>query len=318
MLIGHDAGRGANRRDPENGDMLSIRAALFCVGACFCYGIGTYFVNYRFVEKEQAMSSTVLSKVLPKQWLVYQPLLNELVSRDIKLRYRRSVLGYLWSLLNPLLMMIIMTTVFSLILRFNVENYPLYVISGSTIFGFFNEACGASMNSILFNGALLKKVYVPKYIFPLSSVVSSFVTMLFSCVAIFIVMLFTHATFHWTLLLIPIPLLCIFLFSLGFGLLLSSTTVYFRDMQHLWGVITTGWMYLTPIFWPSNTVPADFQWLIQINPMYHFIEFFRSLLISGTVPPVMSFVTVFAWALFALALGVVVFRKLQRNFVLHI
>ena len=264
------------------------------------------------------MSSTVLSNVLPKQWSVYRPLLNELVSRDIKLRYRRSVLGYLWSLLNPLLMMIIMTTVFSLILRFNVENYPLYVISGSTIFTFFNEACGASMNSIIFNGALLKKVYVPKYIFPLSSVVSSFVTMLFSCAAIFIVMLFTRATFHWTLLLIPIPLLCIFLFSLGFGFLLSSTTVYFRDMQHLWGVITTGWMYLTPIFWPSNTVPADFQWLIQINPMYHFIDFFRDLLINGTVPPVMSFVAVFGWALVALALGVVVFRKLQRNFVLHI
>lgn len=264
------------------------------------------------------MTSTTLPSFLPQHWKQYFPLLHELVSRDIKLRYRRSVLGYLWSLLNPLLMMIIMTTVFSLILRFDVENYPLYVISGSTLFTFFNEACGAAMNSILWNGALLKKVYVPKYIFPLSSVASSFVTMLFSCVAILIVMIFTRAHFYWTILLVPVPLLCIFLFSLGFGFLLSSTTVYFRDMQHLWGVITTGWMYLTPIFWPSSMIPSDFQWLVAINPMYHFIDFFRNILINGVVPPVSSFVICFGWAIAAVALGVFVFKKLQRNFVLHI
>lgn len=248
----------------------------------------------------------------------YKPLLDELVTRDIKLRYRRSILGYVWSLLNPLLMMIIMTTVFSLILRFNVENYPLYVISGSTLFTFFTEACGTALNSILINGALIKKVYIPKYIFPLSSVVSSFVTMLFSCAAIVIVMIFTQSHFYWTQLLVPVPLLCVFVFALGFGFLLSSVTVYFRDMQHLWGVITTAWMYITPIFWPSSTVPDDFQWLIQINPMYHFINFFRQILIDGVVPDPMAWLTCVVWAIVALVLGILVFRKLQRDFVLHI
>lgn len=264
------------------------------------------------------MQKAIAAKASFAGFQQYRPLINELVTRDIKLRYRRSVLGYVWSLLNPLLMMLIMTTVFSLILRFNVENYPLYVITGSTIFTFFTEACGQALNSIIINGALIKKVYIPKYIFPLSSVASSFVTMLFSCAAILIVMIFTQAHFYWTLLLAPVPLACVFVFSLGFGFFLSSVTVYFRDMQHLWGVITTAWMYLTPIFWPATTIPEDLQWIITCNPMYHFITFFRSILIDGVVPDAGLWAANIIWAIVALIAGTLVFRKIQRNFVLHI
>lgn len=253
-----------------------------------------------------------------RSWKTYRPLLNELVSRDVKLRYRRSVLGYLWSLLNPLLTMAILTLVFSFVFRFDIENYPLYVITGSTMFTFFTEACGAAMNSILFNGALLKKVYIPKYIFPLASVVSSFVTMLFSCAAILLVMIFTGASFHWTLVMIPIPLACLFLFSLGMGFFLSAVTVYFRDMQHLWGVITTGWMYLTPIFWDISIIPESYRWLISFNPLYQIIDFFREILVYGRIPTLPSSAACVLSAVVSVAVGVLVFRKLQKQFVLHI
>jgi ABC-2 type transport system permease protein len=259
-----------------------------------------------------------LRAILPSQWEAYEPLLRELVSRDVKLRYRRSVLGYLWSLLNPLLTMLIMTLVFSFVFRFTIENYPLYVITGSTMFTFFTESAGGAMNSIIFNGSLLKKAYLPKYIFPLSSVCSSFVTMLFNMAAILIVMVFTRAVFYPTALLFFYPLLCLFVFCMGFGFLLSSITVYFRDMQHLWGVITTGWMYLTPIFWPVSMLPEEYQWVENLNPMFIFIDCFREVLVYGHLPSAFEAVSCFGWAALALVLGILQFRKLQKEFVLHI
>ena len=137
----------------------------------------------------------------------YRPLLYELVVRDLKVKYRRSFLGYLWSLLNPLLMMAVMSFVFSYIFRYDIENYPLYLICGQTLWGFFNESTNMAMYSVLQNGSLIKKVYIPKFIFPMSRVFSSFVTMSFSLGAILIVMLVTRAPLHWQLLLFPLPLI---------------------------------------------------------------------------------------------------------------
>ena len=146
-------------------------------------------------------------KIAWQHFLKYRPLLKELVKRDLRLKYRRSFLGYLWSLLNPLLMMTIMTIVFSFMFKSNIENFPLYLICGNTLFSFFNESTNMAMYSVLNNGALIRKVYIPKFIFPISRVLSCFVTMSFSLVAILVVMVVTRSTIYWTLLLFWVPLL---------------------------------------------------------------------------------------------------------------
>lgn len=248
----------------------------------------------------------------------YKPLLNELIVRDLKLKYRRSVLGYLWSLLNPLLMMTIMTLVFSYMFRFDIPNYPLYLICGQTLWTFFNESTHMAMQSVLSNGSLIRKVYIPKYVFPISRVFSSFVTMSFSLVAILIVMVVTGVPLAWDMLLVPVSLMFLLVFCMGIGLILSALAVYFRDIVHLYGILTMAWMYVTPIFYPISAVPEEVARFIQLNPMYHYIAFFRSLVLYGVVPPAdMWFSCILASAI-AFFVGVLVFRKMQRNFILYV
>lgn len=248
----------------------------------------------------------------------HKPLINELIIRDLKVKYRRSFLGYLWSLLNPLLMMMVMTIVFSYMFRYDIPNYPLYLITGQTLWGFFNESTNMAMYSVLQNGSLIKKVYISKYIFPISRILSSFVTMSFSLVAIIIVMIFTHAPFHWTILLFPIPLFLLLIFSMGVGLVLSSLSVYFRDITHLYSVITMAWMYCTPIFYPLEALPEAVSKSIVFNPMYNYITFFRELVLYGTIPGINMWISCVICSAVALTLGLLVFRKLQRNFILYI
>lgn len=250
--------------------------------------------------------------------VTYRPLLKELVVRDLKVKYRRSVLGYLWSLLNPLLMMVVMTIVFSFFFRYQIENYPLYLISGQILWTFFNESTNMAMYSVIDNASLIKKVYIPKFIFPLSRVFSSFVTMGFSLVAILIVMLFTRAHFSWTILLFPIPLCMLLLFCCGMGLILSSMSVYFRDITHLYSVVTMAWMYLTPIFYPIETLPENVAVILKFNPMYHFLYFFRQLILYGTVPSGSTWLICAGVSLGMLGIGMLVFKKLQKNFILYI
>lgn len=248
----------------------------------------------------------------------YKPLLNELVLRDLKLKYRRSFLGYLWSLLNPLLMMTVMSLVFSYMFRFDIPNYPLYLICGQTLWTFFSESTNMAMHSVLVNGSLIRKVYIPKYIFPISRVLSSFVTMSFSLVAILIVMLFTKVPLTWELLLAPIPLALLLLFCMGIGMVLSALSVYFRDVVHLYGVLTMAWMYATPIFYPISAVPPEIATFIQFNPMYHYITFFRSLILHGTVPSADIWFGCIISSIVSFVLGLLVFRKMQKNFILYV
>ena len=248
----------------------------------------------------------------------YRPLIRELVTRDLKVKYRRSFLGYLWSILNPLLMMLLQTLVFSYMFRFDIPNYPLYLICGNTLFTFFNESANMGLTSIIYNASLIKKVYIPKYIFPLSRVVSSFVTMSFSLAAVVLVMVFTRSPFYWTMVLFWVPLVFLFLFCCGIAMLLSALTVYFRDMQHLFSILTLGWMYATPIFYPLEQLPPFAQNLMKINPMYHYINMFRNLVMYGNIPGPNTWFACAASGVVMLAVGLLVFRKLQRNFILYI
>lgn len=246
------------------------------------------------------------------------PLLKELVSRDLKVKYRRSFLGYLWSLLNPLLMMLVMVLVFSNVFRVEVENFPMYLICGQTLFNCFSESTSMSMRAILDNGSLLRKVYIPKFIFPLSRVISSFVTLLFSLTAIVIVMIFTGTPFSWTALLFPIPMFTLFVFCCGMGLVLAALSVYFRDITHLYGVLTLAWMYATPIFYPLEGVAPMIQNVIKLNPLYHYVNLFRNLVIYSNIPGPNTWIACFASCLIMLLIGGVVFRKLQGKFILYI
>lgn len=248
----------------------------------------------------------------------YSPLIREIVSRDLKVKYRRSFLGYLWSLLNPLLMMVILTFVFSHAFRSDMEYYPLYVICGNVLYTFFNESTNYAMYSITNNSNLIKKVYIPKFILPLANVFSSFVTMLFSLLSIFAVMLFMRIQFHWQMLLFPIPLFFEFVFCVGMGFILSSLSVYFRDINHLYGVVTLAWMYGTPIFYPLGVLPDGAIKIIKLNPLYHFITFFRCLVIYGYIPGIRTWIACIVSSLTILILGIMFFRKLQRNFILYL
>lgn len=249
----------------------------------------------------------------------YRDLLIQLVTRDIKLKYRRSFLGYLWSILNPLMIMGIMVLVFSNMFRFNIENYPVYLIVGQSCFNFFTESTNQAIWSITGNAALLKKTYVPKYIFTLSKVTSSCVNLLFSLGAMFIVFIFCEVTFTLKYLFIPIILVQLYLFSLGVGLFLSATNVFFRDIQYIYGALTTAWMYVTPIFYPLEQLPDNIQWIIKhLNPLYFYIEQFRGIVLNNQFPTMFILYGGIVASTLALFIGSYIFIKHKDNFILYI
>ncbi len=250
-------------------------------------------------------------------------ILEQLVGKDFKRKYRRSVLGVVWSVLNPLLMMVVMSLVFSFFLRYdNIEHYPLYLILGNVIWQVFADSTNQGVTSILDAAPLLKKVRIKKTVFPAERVLFSLVNFAFSLVAVLLVMLYEGVTPSWTMLMLPILLVLLLGFCLGMSLILSSLAVYFRDVIHLWSVVLTAWNYMTPIFWPSTmigSVPYGFMRVIMLaNPMYNYVTFMRMTWLNGMVPEPITIAMCVFWAVVALAGGYFVFNKLQRKFILYI
>lgn len=248
----------------------------------------------------------------------FQPLLYELVARDVKIKYRKSVLGVLWTLLNPLLMMVILSIVFSNLFRFDVENYPLYLLSGQILFTFYNEATSGAMTAILGNASLIKKVYIPKYLFVLSRIASSSINILSSFCALILVMLFTRQELHFTIFLVIIPLVYLIIFSSGVGLILASITVKFRDVMHLYSVFLTALMYLTPVIYPINMLPGWVRMIVNLNPLTGILDIFRDVTIYNTVPSGVEFLVSFVVVFVTLVLGLWVFYKQQDDFILNL
>jgi len=255
----------------------------------------------------------------------YKYLLYNLVSRDFKVKYRRSVLGVAWSMLSPIIMMLILSAVFSRVFRFEVQNYPypIYIVMGQTMYGFFNEATTSANYSIVESAQLIKKIYIPKYLFPIEKVLFAFINMLFSMIAILIMLIIFGCPFSWMMLLFPIPLLELLLFTLGFGLIVSALCVFFRDLKHLYTIITMAWFYITPIIYPIETVEESWiRYVVYINPLTWYIEYFRTLILynpaDGTVPGLQINIICLAWAIGTFAFGMLLFRKTQDRFILHI
>ena len=253
-----------------------------------------------------------------KSFYKYRVLLKELVGRDFKLKYRRSVLGYAWSLLNPLFTMLVMTAVFSNLFRFSIENYPVYFLLGQVIWNFYSEATNSAMTSVFGNAELIKKVYVPKYMFPLSKVCFSFVNMLCSLGAVIIVMLIERVWVTWTIVLVPLLFFYAFLIAFGIGLILSVIAVYFRDLLHLYGVIMTAQMYLTPLFYPANVLPEWVFRIVQFNPTYHLVIYFRNIVQYGVWPSLEENIICLSFGVVLSIIGIVVFKYNQKKFVLYI
>ena len=248
----------------------------------------------------------------------FQPLLAELVARDIKIKYRRSVLGVLWTLLNPLFMMIILSVVFSSIFKFDIENFPLYILSGQLIFNFFNDATTSSMTSIIGSAALIKKVYVPKYLFVIARVFSSFINLMASLVALILVMVAMRAELHWTVIFSVIPLAMIILFSLGVGMLLAALTVKFRDIMHLYSVFTTALMYLTPVIYPMSILPGWLYKIVMLNPLTPMLMMFRNVMINNTLIDIPTLLITLVETIAMFLIGLYVFYKNQDDFILNL
>ena len=248
----------------------------------------------------------------------YHYLMKQLVARDFKTKYKRSVLGVLWSFLNPLLTMLVQYVVFSTLFKSDIPNFALYLLTGIVCFNFFNEATNMSLMSIVGNASLITKVYVPKYIYPLTRVMSSTINFLLSLIPLFIVMLITGAPVRPAILLLPFGLCCLFAVSLGIGMLLASAMVFFRDTQFLWGVISMLWMYATPIFYPESIIPESFVTFYKMNPLYHIIRFIRILLIDGISPEPKAYALMLIASFAPLLLGVIIFKKTQDRFVLNL
>lgn len=252
-------------------------------------------------------------------FIQYKHLLQQLVERDIKLKYRRSFLGYFWSVLNPLMIMIIMVAVFSNMFRFDIDNYPVYLIIGQTLFNFVSESTNQAMWSITGNASLLKKTYVPKYIFTLSKVTSACVNTIFSLGAMLIVFVVCKVKFNWCMLFIPFIIIQLYVFCIGMGMFLSQATVFFRDIQYIYAAFVTAWMYLTPIFYPINQLPKELAWGIKtFNPLYLYITQFREIVLNQTMPEMSMVIGGCTISLSILIIGTLCFMKNQDRFILYI
>lgn len=250
----------------------------------------------------------------------YQFLLKELVSRDFKVKYKRSVLGVLWSLLNPVLQMIVLAIVFSNVFKFSMPgvNYLAYLLTGLVMFNYFSEASNLAMSSVVGNFSLINKVYIPKYIFPLSKCLFVGINFLLTLIPLYVVILATGTGICIQHLFLPFVVICLFLFTVGMGFILSTVSVFLRDMFYIYGIIIMMWTYLTPIMYDINMITSWFIKLFKINPLYQFINFARTIILYHNTPTLFQFCACAGWAIVIFIIGVIVFKKNQDKFIYYV
>ena len=249
----------------------------------------------------------------------HQFLFEELVKRDFKTKYKRSVLGVCWSFLNPLLMMLVQYVVFSTIFSSGMENYPVYLLSGIVMFNFFSECCAMGLTAITSNSTLITKVYVPKYIYPLSRAISSLVNLGFSLIPLLIVTFVTGLLPRPAFVLLPFPIICMMIFCLGMSYFLSTAMVFFKDTQFIWNVLSTVWLYATPIFYTESIINRPlFLKIFHCNPMYQFIYFVRCILIDGVSPSPQHYLYCILLSVIPFMLGFWTFKKNEDKFIFNL
>ena len=248
----------------------------------------------------------------------YQFLFEELAKRDFTKKYKRTILGMAWSIISPLMNLLIMWLVFGQLLGSNVNHYAIYLFSGQLVFSFFSEATNMGMTSLVGNASIFTKINVPKYLFLFSQNVSALINFMLTLLVFFLFVLFEGIPFtiHFFLLLYPVVFLVIF--NLGIGLILSALYVFFRDMQYLWGIITQLIMWLSAIFYSTETFTPIAQNLFYINPLYVFITYFRTIVIQGTIPSLNIHLIIVADAAIALAIGAWMYKHYNTEFLYYV
>ena len=246
----------------------------------------------------------------------YRQMIYSLVRKDLRGRYKGSVFGFLWTFINPLLQLVVYTMVFSFLLKNGIEKFYLYLFVALVPWIFFSSSLNGGSSCILAQKDMVKKIYFPREVLPISYVTSCFVNMLFSFIIIFAVILISGTPINFVaLLFLPVVMAVEYLLALGIALLVSAVTVYFRDLEHILGILTMAWMYLTPIVYPISIVPARFLPIFMVNPMTPIILAYRDILYSAKIPSMQTLLLAFALGVVFLILGFFVFGKLKKHFV---
>lgn len=257
----------------------------------------------------------------------YWFLMTQLISRDFKVKYKRSVLGVLWSLLYPILMLTVMTIVFSNMFKFQVEgvNYVVYLMTGIIMWNYFSEASNTAMTSVVLNFTLINKVYIPKYIFPIAKclfVGINFLLTLIPWLGIIILSNFGLGQFPCEInlyyLILPYIFICMFLFTVGVSLFLSCVSVFLRDVFYIYGIVLTIWNYLTPVFYSIEILPTTLQMLFKFNPLYQFLTSARQIVLYGECPSLATLGILGGLAIVSMTIGSIVFKKNQDKFIYYV
>ena len=248
----------------------------------------------------------------------YGFLLSQLVIRDFKTKYKRSILGIIWSLLNPILTMLVLYFVFSTIFKSNIPYFIAYLLIGIVCFSFFAEATNSAMGAIVGNASLISKVYVPLEIYPVSRILTAMINLLLSTIPVIVVLLILQVPVNQTIILSIYGILCLIILSFGLGLILAAAYVFFRDMQFLWGIFCSLLMYMTPIFYPATIIPDNLMGIYSLNPLYHIIDFIRMTILQGITPSADMYLACLLSAFIPLLTGMAVFKKLKHKFILFL
>lgn len=247
----------------------------------------------------------------------YQFLFSELVKRDFKSKYKRTVLGMLWSVLSPLLNLVVMDLVFSHFFRRNIDHYTIYLFAGNLVYSYFKESTGTGMSSLVDNSGIITKVYVPKYLFLLSKNVSALINFGLTLLVFFIFVGFNGLAFTWKFILLIYPIVCLLMFNIGVGLILSALYVFFKDIKYLYDIFTLLLMYMSAIFYNVDGYSPIVQRLFLCNPVYCYIKYFRLIVINGEIPSVQYHALCLLYAAAVVAIGAVIYKKNNYKFLYY-
>ncbi len=248
----------------------------------------------------------------------HRELIWALALKELRIRYKRSLLGFLWALLNPALLMIILTIVFGSLMRFSIHHYAIFLLSMLLPWTFFAQSLAYSVESVVGNAQLLKKIRVPKFVFPLAAVIANIIKFFLSLIPLALLIVLLRFPLHWTWLYLPVPMLGLFLFTLGASFFFAAANVFYRDVSHIIQIVLSAWFYVSPIIYSLDFIPAKHRWLFRLNPMLYVLNGFRLSIYYGLLPSPQSVFMSVACGLVALMIGFAVFRRYEDLFVFYV
>lgn len=255
---------------------------------------------------------------LMEKYYRYRFLFEELVKRDFKKKYKRTVLGMLWSMLNPLLMLLVMWVIFSRFFGQTTNHYVIYLFAGNIVFAFFNEASGVGMNSLISNASIFTKVNIPKYMFLLSQSITALINFGLTLIIFFLFVIGEGLPITLDYVCLLFPIICLVVFNIGLGMILSALFVFFRDIEYLWSVFSTLLMYLSAIFYDINGYTETIQYAFLLNPVYVYIRYFRKIVLEGIVPSPWFHLLALGYALVAVGIGCYVYKRNNTKFLYYV